>query len=402
MRKRSPPFSRRCRAILRSPTATRAERPVLGALFDICERAVAAFPLDDAGAREFFEKNFRPVADRAAGRAARVSSPAITSRSSKARDFPSDVYHDTALSPAHGPAGLAAAPRESKGKVRQATVVTKSTPYLRPHRRSRTARWPAAVWKSAGSTTRSTRSSRRSRARCACGSKTAAMLRLNYDAQNGHPYTAVGRFLVEREHLYARRNLDAEDPRMDGSQSGRRRGVAPARTSPTCSSARPICSEHEDPPGAQGVALTAGRSIAVDRNLHTYGMPFFIDAVLPIQSEKPDTRFPPADGRAGYRRRHHRAGARRHLSRRRRRGRARSRPLQAFRPLRDADAARSSIRRRNATSRRCRCRGRRSRVSAVVERRDAAGGAGDCPRRSRAAARPERSAAESAADSKKQ
>ncbi len=47
----------------------------------------------------------------------------------------------------------------------------------------------------------------------------------------------------------------------------------------------------DEPPGAQGVALTPGRSIAVDRKLHTYGMPFFVDAVLPIQSEKPDTNF---------------------------------------------------------------------------------------------------------------
>jgi len=37
--------------------------------------------------------------------------------------------------------------------------------------------------------------------------------------------------------------------------------------------------------------LTASRSIAVDRKLHTYGMPFFIDATLPFQSTKPDTRF---------------------------------------------------------------------------------------------------------------
>ncbi|MGE3150925.1 MAG: 3D domain-containing protein, partial [Pseudorhodoplanes sp.] len=34
-----------------------------------------------------------------------------------------------------------------------------------------------------------------------------------------------------------------------------------------------------------------GRSIAVDRNIHTYGIPVFVDAVLPIQSEKPDTKF---------------------------------------------------------------------------------------------------------------
>jgi membrane-bound lytic murein transglycosylase A len=49
--------------------------------------------------------------------------------------------------------------------------------------------------------------------------------------------------------------------------------------------------EFEEAIGAQGVSLTDGRSLAVDRRLHTYGMPFFVDAVLPIQSEKPDTIF---------------------------------------------------------------------------------------------------------------
>ena len=40
------------------------------ALYDICKRAVAAIPLDSAGARDFFEQNFRPVRIVAAGRAA--------------------------------------------------------------------------------------------------------------------------------------------------------------------------------------------------------------------------------------------------------------------------------------------------------------------------------------------
>ena len=48
---------------------------------------------------------------------------------------------------------------------------------------------------------------------------------------------------------------------------------------------------NEEPIGAQGISLTPGRSIAVDRKLHTYGTPFFISAYLPIQSLKPDTWF---------------------------------------------------------------------------------------------------------------
>src|SRR5262249_1305524 len=48
---------------------------------------------------------------------------------------------------------------------------------------------------------------------------------------------------------------------------------------------------HEgEPVGAQGVPLTPGRSIAVDR-LHEYGTPFFIEANLPIESVKSVSRF---------------------------------------------------------------------------------------------------------------
>jgi membrane-bound lytic murein transglycosylase A len=48
---------------------------------------------------------------------------------------------------------------------------------------------------------------------------------------------------------------------------------------------------NEEPIGAQGISLTPGRSIAVDRKLHTYGTPFFISAYLPIEGLKPDTWF---------------------------------------------------------------------------------------------------------------
>jgi membrane-bound lytic murein transglycosylase A len=43
--------------------------------------------------------------------------------------------------------------------------------------------------------------------------------------------------------------------------------------------------------GAQGVPLTPGRSIAVDKALHVYGTPFFIEGELPIESEQSKTPF---------------------------------------------------------------------------------------------------------------
>jgi membrane-bound lytic murein transglycosylase A len=48
---------------------------------------------------------------------------------------------------------------------------------------------------------------------------------------------------------------------------------------------------HEEPMGAQGVSLMADRSIAVDRTLHVYGTPFWIEAMLPIEHENAETPF---------------------------------------------------------------------------------------------------------------
>jgi membrane-bound lytic murein transglycosylase A len=49
-------------------------------------------------------------------------------------------------------------------------------------------------------------------------------------------------------------------------------------------------SDHGEAVGAQGVPLSPGRSIAVDK-LHVYGTPFFIAADLPIDGDKPSTKF---------------------------------------------------------------------------------------------------------------
>ena len=46
----------------------------------------------------------------------------------------------------------------------------------------------------------------------------------------------------------------------------------------------------DEPAGAQGVPLTPGRSIAVDR-IHVYGTPFFIEAELPIDGPRTTDRF---------------------------------------------------------------------------------------------------------------
>ena len=50
-------------------------------------------------------------------------------------------------------------------------------------------------------------------------------------------------------------------------------------------------SDKDEAVGAQGVPLTPGRSIAVDKALHVYGTPFFIEGELPIEIGASKTPF---------------------------------------------------------------------------------------------------------------
>ena len=141
-----------------------------------------------------------------------------------------------------------------------------------------------------------------------------SLLRVNYDSHNGHPYTPVGRILIERGIIPREemsmdriRKWMAENP--DGGKELRRQNKSYVffRT--------PACPSTRRRRGAQGVPLTATRSIAVDKALHVYGTPFFIAADLPIATRSLGDEIPQPDGRAGYRFGDRRAGARRHLFR---------------------------------------------------------------------------------------
>jgi len=117
-----------------------------------------------------------------------------------------------------------------------------------------------------------------------------SMLRINYDAHNGHRYLPVGRILIERGEV-AKEDMSMERIRQwmlahpDEGRELRRMNNSFVFFRVTA------LADHQEPVGAQGVSLTPVRSIAVDRNLHLYGTPFWIEAELPIESEAPETKF---------------------------------------------------------------------------------------------------------------
>jgi membrane-bound lytic murein transglycosylase A len=115
-------------------------------------------------------------------------------------------------------------------------------------------------------------------------------IRINYDAHNGYPYTAVGRLLIDRgiipkEQMSMQRIREWMDQNPDGANELRRQNRSYVFF-------REVqLSDKDEAVGAQGVPLTPGRSIAVDKTLHVYGTPFFIEGELPIESEQSKTPF---------------------------------------------------------------------------------------------------------------
>ena len=153
-------------------------------------------------------------------------------------------------------------------------------------------------------------------------------VRINYDAHNGYPYTPVGRILIDRgivpkEQMSMQKIREWMEANPDGAKELRRQNRSYIFF-------REVqLSDKDEAVGAQGVPLTPGRSIAVDKSLHVYGTPFFIEGELPIEFGSVENAVPPADDRAGYRLRHRRPGARRSLLRRRRGSRQSLRPSSA-------------------------------------------------------------------------
>jgi membrane-bound lytic murein transglycosylase A len=115
------------------------------------------------------------------------------------------------------------------------------------------------------------------------------VLRLNYNGHNGHNYTAVGRILIER-NLIPREEMSMDRiKRWMLANPDQAREVRGTNKSFVFFRITGLNNEDE-PVGAQGVHLSPGRSIAVDKT-HVYGTPFFIESELPVENPRPATKF---------------------------------------------------------------------------------------------------------------
>jgi membrane-bound lytic murein transglycosylase A len=285
-------FLASCRALVGSARTSRDTRPVHRPLVETCHTARAAGKLDSAGARKFFEENFRPIriskVDDPNGFLTGYYEPIVDGSLTLTDDFkvplysrPRDIVHMGRKRKAEGfPNSGRVMRRISRGKyvpfferaqIEDGALATRNLEiaYLKDAN-------DLLFIQIQGS----------ARIRLPDG----GLVRVNYDAHNGHPYTPVGRILIERGiikredmSMDAIRKWMAENP--DGGRELRRQNKSYVFFRKT------NLAENEEARGAQGIPLTANRSIAVDRNLHVYGTPFFIAGELPLVTEVSSASF---------------------------------------------------------------------------------------------------------------
>jgi len=122
--------------------------------------------------------------------------------------------------------------------------------------------------------------------------KDGTIVRVAYDGQNGHPYTAIGRVLADRGEI-TREQLSMQSIRAWlAANPAKAHTLMNENASFVFFKEQPIADPRLGAEGAQGVSLTPEASLAVDLRFHGLGAPMWIDANAPSADEKaPDAPF---------------------------------------------------------------------------------------------------------------
>ncbi|MFZ0175261.1 MAG: MltA domain-containing protein [Pseudolabrys sp.] len=266
-------FLKSCRAIVNGTRAMRSARPFYGALFKVCERAVAAGQLDRDHARAFFENNFKPVRVTPAGQTAGFFTGYYETEVDGSR-FPSDEYTIP----------IYAAPAETVRRHQSKVFADLDRTRIEDGALAGKELEICYIKNPVDAFFAQIQGSTRVKL------DNGKLLRLNYIASNGMTYTPVGKFLIDRgivskEEMSMDKIREFMEANPDEGKDLRRKNRSFVFFQET-----PL-GTHDECIGAQGVPLTPGRSLAVDKRIHIYGTPIWIDAELPIESEKPETKF---------------------------------------------------------------------------------------------------------------
>ena len=256
-------------------------RPIRSALEQVCARAVTAGRFEPDAARRFFEANFIPVRIRKLGDPAGFLTgyyePIVDGSRVPTPEFAVPLYRRPRDLVAPGVA--TGAPFPNSGRAFRQTPNGELVPYYDRGEIEDGAldgQHLEICWLRSAADALAIQIEGSARVRLEDGT----LLRLSYDAHNGYPFVPVSRMLTERR-LVAREDMSNQRIREwmhdnpDAAKTIRRqnRQVVFFRVVGLNDDTEAI--------GAQGIPLTAGRSIAVDKSLHAYGTPFFIEAELP-------------------------------------------------------------------------------------------------------------------------
>ncbi len=292
-----------CRPLLRSSLGQGEKRPMYPALMEVCRRALAAGRLTEDQARVFLERNFRPLRITKLGDNAGFLTgyyePIIDGSRFPTGIFKVPIYRrpPDLVPPLYG----AGPGFPNRGQSLRRTDSGTLVPYYDRGEildGALDGKHLEICWIKNQSDALTIQIQGSARVRLEDG----AMLRINYDGHNGYPFVPLSRILVERniiprEEMSLERIRDWVHANPQGAEELLRQnrsfmffrivGLSDDRRP---AGLRETPREHEAI-GAQGISLTAGRSIAVDNALHVYGTPFFIDADLPLTDEKRGSHF---------------------------------------------------------------------------------------------------------------
>src|SRR5262245_45446929 len=282
-------FLTSCRAVLWQVRTGADARPILPVLGDVCRRVLASRP---ANARKFFENNFRPVRiyklGDSAGFLTGYYEPIVDGSRFPTREFTVPIYRR--------PSDLIPPPSYQKGQgfpnagrsTRQLPDGTLVPYYDRGEIEDGAldGQHLEICWIKDPIDLLFIQIQGSARVRLEDGT----MLRINYDSHNGFPYTAVGRILIERKEV-PREEMSMERIRAwMNANPDKAKELRAFNKSYVFFRIVGLSGEHEAT-GAQGIPLTPRRSIAVDKALHVYGTPFYIQAGLPVSEERRNGKF---------------------------------------------------------------------------------------------------------------
>ncbi len=268
-------YQKSCGAILQATPAMRKARPLYGGLYTACEAArtlAAAGPVDREAARKFFEDNFKPV------------------RIEPHHQFDGFFtgYYETEVDGSRTPTDQYKVPLYSPPKSLIGKTSTVFGGYDRKDIEAGALKGKgleicyvkdpvdAFFAQIQGST----------RVKLDDGT----LLRLNYIASNGKPYTPVGKILIDRG-IYTREEMSMDKIREYMEANPKEGEELRLKNRSYVFFSETALGPQDECIGSSGIALTPGRSLAVDPAYHIYGTPIWVQAEFPINGLAPVDPF---------------------------------------------------------------------------------------------------------------